>query len=101
MDPVPVEGAGSGFVIDPRGYILTNYHVVAGAQSIEVILGNKHQPLRNSSPDRRNDVALIKIDPERQAVGGAAARRFQICKNVFNVTTDGTVCIKIGNRVFG
>ncbi len=34
MDPVPVEGAGSGFVIDPRGYILTNFHVVEGAQSI-------------------------------------------------------------------
>jgi len=28
MDPVPVEGAGSGFVIDARGYILTNFHVV-------------------------------------------------------------------------
>src|SRR5580704_13083577 len=26
MDPVPVEGAGSGFVIDERGYILTNFH---------------------------------------------------------------------------
>src|SRR4029077_18180944 len=41
MDPVPVEGAGSGFLIDPRGYILTNFHVVAGAQTIEVILGDK------------------------------------------------------------
>src|SRR5260370_17124243 len=38
MDPVPVEGAGSGFVIDPRGYILTNFHVVENAQSIEVVL---------------------------------------------------------------
>src|SRR4029077_1186425 len=35
MDPVPVEGAGSGFVIDERGYILTNFHVVQEAQSIE------------------------------------------------------------------
>jgi putative serine protease PepD len=65
MDPVPVEGAGSGFVIDPRGYILTNYHVVAGAQSIEVILGDKtRSPAKFVGADQRNDVALIKIDPK-------------------------------------
>src|SRR5262249_25284345 len=40
MEPVPVEGAGSGFVIDPRGYILTNYHVVQSAQAISVTLGD-------------------------------------------------------------
>jgi len=65
MDPVAVEGAGSGFVIDPRGYILTNYHVVAGAQSIEVILGDKtRSPAKFIGADQRNDVALIKIDPK-------------------------------------
>jgi S1-C subfamily serine protease len=65
MDPVPVEGAGSGFVIDARGYILTNYHVVAGAQSIEVILGDKSRsPAKFIGADQRNDVALIKIDPK-------------------------------------
>jgi S1-C subfamily serine protease len=65
MDPVPVEGAGSGFVIDARGYILTNYHVVAGAQSIEVILGDKSRsPAKFIGADSRNDVALIKIDPK-------------------------------------
>ncbi len=65
MDAVPVEGAGSGFVIDPRGYILTNYHVVAGAQSIEVILGDKtRSPAKFIGADQRNDVALIKIDPK-------------------------------------
>src|SRR6266516_1286934 len=56
MDPVPVEGAGSGFVIDPRGYILTNFHVVEGAQS--------HHPAKYIGADQRNDVALIKIDPK-------------------------------------
>jgi S1-C subfamily serine protease len=65
MDPVPVEGAGSGFVIDGRGYILTNYHVVAGAQSIEVVLGDKSRsPAKFIGADQRNDVALIKIDPK-------------------------------------
>ena len=39
MEPVPVEGAGSGFVIDPRGYILTNFHVVQGAQAISFRAG--------------------------------------------------------------
>jgi len=65
MDPVPVEGAGSGFLIDPRGYILTNFHVVAGAQTIEVILGDKSRyPAKFIGADQRNDVALIKIDPK-------------------------------------
>jgi S1-C subfamily serine protease len=65
MDPVPVEGAGSGFVIDPRGYILTNFHVVQGAQSIEVVLGDQSRyPAKFIGADQRNDVALIKIDPK-------------------------------------
>ena len=65
MDPVPVEGAGSGFVIDSRGFILTNYHVVAGAQTIEVILGDQSRyPGKFVGADQRNDVALVKIDPK-------------------------------------
>jgi S1-C subfamily serine protease len=65
MDPVPVEGAGSGFVIDPRGYILTNYHVVAGAQSLEVVLGDRSKyAAKFVGADQRNDIALIKIDPK-------------------------------------
>src|SRR5271157_3177291 len=65
MDAVPVEGAGSGFLIDPRGYILTNYHVVAGAQTMEVILGDQSRyPAKFVGADQRNDVALIKIDPK-------------------------------------
>src|SRR5271157_923465 len=65
MDPVPVEGAGSGFVIDPRGFILTNYHVVAGAQAIEVILGDQSRyPAKFIGADQRNDVALVKVEPK-------------------------------------
>src|SRR5262245_22981272 len=65
MDPVPVEGAGSGFVIDERGYILTNFHVVQEAQSIEVVLGDQTRyPGKFIGADQRNDVALVKIDPK-------------------------------------
>ncbi|HYK40138.1 MAG TPA: trypsin-like peptidase domain-containing protein [Candidatus Eremiobacteraceae bacterium] len=65
MDPVPVEGAGSGFVIDPKGYILTNNHVVEGAQTIEVVLGDQSRyPAKFIGADPRNDVALIKIEPK-------------------------------------
>jgi len=65
MDPVPVEGAGSGFVIDDKGYILTNFHVVQEAQSIEVVLGDQSRyPAKFIGADQRNDVALVKIDPK-------------------------------------
>ena len=66
FDPVPVSGAGSGFLFDPRGYILTNHHVIEGAQQIEVMLGDRtHYTARVVGSDERNDVALIKIDPPR------------------------------------
>jgi S1-C subfamily serine protease len=65
MDPVPVEGAGSGFVIDSRGYILTNFHVVQEAQSIEVVLGDRTRySAKFIGADQRNDVAMIKIEPK-------------------------------------
>src|SRR2546430_4078974 len=65
MDPVPVEGAGSGFLIDEKGYILTNFHVVQQAQSIEVVLGDQSRyPAKFIGADQRNDVALVKIDPK-------------------------------------
>jgi S1-C subfamily serine protease len=61
---VPVEGAGSGFVIDAQGHILTNYHVVEGAQTIEVTLGDQSRyQAKYIGADTRNDIALIKIDP--------------------------------------
>jgi S1-C subfamily serine protease len=69
MDPVPVEGAGSGFVIDSKGYILTNFHVVQGAQSIEVVLGDQSRyAAKFIGADQRNDVALLKVEPKGKAL---------------------------------
>ena len=64
-NPVPVEGAGSGFLIDVDGHILTNYHVVQGAQTIEVTLGDlTRYKARLIGEDTRNDIALIQIDTQ-------------------------------------
>ena len=63
FNPVPVEGAGSGFLIDSDGHILTNYHVVEGAQTIEVTLGDQSRyKAKYIGADTRNDIALIQID---------------------------------------
>src|SRR5580692_11214356 len=65
FDAVPVGGAGSGFVIDTDGHILTNYHVVEGAQTIEVVLGDQSRyKAKYIGADTRNHIALIQIDPK-------------------------------------
>jgi hypothetical protein len=45
MDPVPVEGAGSGFVIDRKGYILTNFHVVQQTKVVSAVSRARSQSL--------------------------------------------------------
>jgi len=60
------EGAGSGFIINSDGRILTNYHVVKGSSQLTVTLNNKKT--YKATPlgvDRRNDLALIKITAEK------------------------------------
>jgi len=62
-NPVPVEGAGSGFLIDTDGHILTNNHVVQGAQQIEVAFGDHNTyKARFLGADTINDIALLQID---------------------------------------
>jgi S1-C subfamily serine protease len=59
----PSEGTGSGSIIDEKGYILTNYHVVQGATQLEVQVENDKYPAKLVGTDRDNDLAVIKIDP--------------------------------------
>ena len=57
------EGVGSGFIIDPKGYIVTNNHVVDGADQIQVTLndGTKFDA-RIIGRDPKTDLALLKVD---------------------------------------
>ena len=58
-------GLGSGVIIRPDGYIVTNNHVIAGADEIEVTLeNNRVYPARLVGTDPATDIALIKIDAE-------------------------------------
>jgi serine protease Do len=55
-------GFGSGFVIDPRGVILTNYHVVEGADSVEVeFVDGKKFSSSDIKADRMTDMAIIRL----------------------------------------
>src|SRR5215213_1269908 len=57
------QGSGSGSIIDNQGHILTNYHVIEGAQKLSVSLGgDKTYPAKVVGGDADTDLAVIKID---------------------------------------
>jgi serine protease Do len=60
-----VNGMGTGVVIDPRGYVVTNFHVVDGVKRIEVTLASGRTVAASLvSHDPRTDLAVIKLDGE-------------------------------------
>lgn len=63
----PSEGTGSGFVIDEQGHIVTNYHVIEGAESIEVtLLDETVAEAEVVGIDPLNDLAVIRVDVDSQ-----------------------------------
>src|SRR5713101_2953999 len=59
----PIQSEGSGFIVRPDGYIFTNFHVVEGADKIEVKLRDGRDfPARVVGTDEKTDIAVIKID---------------------------------------
>jgi len=63
----PTQGSGSGSIMDTKGHILTNHHVVANAQKLEVTLADGSKwPAKLIGSDPDNDLAVIKIDAPRE-----------------------------------
>jgi S1-C subfamily serine protease len=64
FEPVPQQGQGSGFILDKAGHVLTNFHVIAGAnRGIEVKLSNKRTySAKVVGTDQVHDLALLQID---------------------------------------
>ncbi len=70
LEVVPREGTGSGFVWDEQGHIVTNYHVVRGAQEIEIALADGTRlPARVVGVDPPNDLAVVQwvLEPGQRA----------------------------------
>ncbi|MEM2401171.1 MAG: trypsin-like peptidase domain-containing protein [Candidatus Bathyarchaeia archaeon] len=84
---VPVEGIGSGFIFDERGYILTNYHVVEGAGKIVVTLADGRVfEARLIGAYRGLDIAVLKIDAENLAVANLGdSDKLRVGQRVFAI----------------
>jgi serine protease DegQ len=62
----PQRGLGSGVIVSPEGYLITNHHVVEGADEIEVMLADGRQAqAKLVGTDPETDVALIKINLDK------------------------------------
>ena len=67
--PQPRKSLGSGFVIDRSGRIVTNYHVIDGAQEIEVnFSGDDRVPAKVVGSDPSTDLAVLEIDAQARAL---------------------------------
>ena len=76
-----VDSLGSGFVIDPSGYIVTNNHVIEGATKIEVNFSNGSKlTAKLIGADTKTDIALLKVEPKRplKAVSFGDSRKMRI-----------------------
>ncbi len=85
---VPQQGQGSGFILDKAGHVLTNFHVIAGAnRGIKVQLSNKRSYDANVvGTDRTHDLALLQINaPDLQPVTLADSSNLQVGQKVYAI----------------
>ena len=67
--PQTTKSLGSGFVLDRAGHIVTNFHVIRGAQKVQVSFSGQDQlPATVVGKDRSTDIAVLKIDAHARAL---------------------------------
>ena len=84
---VPQQGQGSGFILDKAGHVLTNFHVIADANRIEVMLSDKHHYKATIvGSDKVHDLALLQINaPNLQAVTLADSTDLVVGQKVYAI----------------
>ena len=81
------EGAGSGAVLDREGHIITNYHVIDGAQQISVTLAsNDVYPAELIGGDKEHDIAVLKINAPAEVL--------------FPINLGASEQLRVGQRVY-
>ncbi|BBO31778.1 S1C family serine protease [Lacipirellula parvula] len=81
------EGAGSGAVLDREGHIITNYHVIDGAQRISVTLAsNDVYPAELVGGDKEHDIAVLKINAPAEVL--------------YPINLGGSDQLRVGQRVY-
>jgi S1-C subfamily serine protease len=84
---VPQEGQGSGFILDKAGHVLTNFHVIADANRIEVGTSDKHKYKATIvGSDRVHDLALLQINaPNLQPVTLSSSTDLVVGQKVYAI----------------
>jgi serine protease Do len=83
-----INGMGTGIVVDERGYLVTNYHVIADVDTIRVDFHDKSSYLaRRINVDRENDLALIKIEPAHplKVMPNGTSSDLMLCEKVIAI----------------
>ena len=63
MQPQPQQGSGSGVIISEDGYIVTNNHVVDGADEVTVVMNDKHTLIAKViGKDAATDLDVLKVE---------------------------------------
>jgi S1-C subfamily serine protease len=87
LNAPPIEGSGSGWVLDKFGHVVTNHHVVDGSDAITVTLTQGEPfPARVVGADPQNDIAVLKIEAPPELL--------------HPVTLGSSKNLKVGQRVF-
>ena len=88
FEPVPQQGQGSGFILDRAGHVLTNFHVVQGAnRGVKVQLSNKRSyDAKVVGTDKTHDLALLQINaPNLEPVTLADSRDLAVGQKVYAI----------------
>ena len=87
FDVTPTEGSGSGSVLDKEGHILTNFHVIEGAQQIRVTLANGNSFAAGLvGQDPSNDIAVLRIEAPGE--------------ELHPITLGNSASLKVGQKIY-